>query len=77
MNAMVAEEILEEGVEAVYKNLGPAKAVKFFQIMGLTKGDSVAELEQKTESMSRDEVVELIKKVRRERSELWKKIGLI
>ncbi|MFH0773921.1 MAG: hypothetical protein V2A53_00290 [bacterium] len=77
MNAMIAEEILEEGVETLYENLGPIKAIKFFQMIGLNKGNSVAELEQKTEAMSRKEVIELIKKVRQEKKGIWEKIGLI
>jgi len=77
MNTMIAEEILEEGVETIYKNLGSIKAIKFFQMMGLNKGNSVAELEQKTKAMSKEEVIGLIKKIRQEKKGLWEKIGLI
>lgn len=77
MNTMIAEEILEEGVETLYENLGPIKTIKFFQMIGLNKGNSVAELEQKTEKMSRKEVIGLIEKTRKEKEEIWRKIGLI
>ncbi|MBI2134968.1 hypothetical protein HYU09_03180 [Candidatus Woesearchaeota archaeon] len=52
----------EEGVEAVFKKLGPVKAIKFFQRMGVGGGDSVKEIERITEKMSREELIELMKK---------------
>ena len=54
--------LIEEGVEAVFKKLGTAKAIKFFQSMGINKGDSVKEIENITEKMTREEVIELMKK---------------
>ena len=40
--------MIEEGVEAVFKKLCPGKAIRFFQSMGLNKGDSVKEMENKS-----------------------------
>ena len=53
-----------ESVEAVFKKLGPAKAIKFFQSLGISKGDSLKEIESKTEKMSKEEIMEGIKKKR-------------
>lgn len=77
MNSIIAKEILEEGIDILYETLGPIKAVKFFQIIGKPKGDSIAELEQKTESMSKEEVLGLVEKTRKEKEQLWKKLGLV
>lgn len=54
--------LIEEGIEAVFKKLGTVKAIKFFQSMGINKGDSVKEIESITEKMTREEVIELMKK---------------
>ncbi|MBS3113922.1 hypothetical protein J4448_02375 [Candidatus Woesearchaeota archaeon] len=54
-----------EGVEAVFKRLGPGKAIKFFQSMGLSKGDSVKEIESITEKMSKEDIMKGIRKSRR------------
>ncbi len=53
--------LIKEGVEAVFKKLGPIKAIKFFQNMGICHGDSVKEIESITEKMSREEVIALMK----------------
>ena len=57
--------LIEEGVEAVFKKLGTAKAIKFFQSMGINKGDSVKEIESITEKFSRKEALERLKKYRK------------
>ena len=57
--------LIEEGVEAVFKKLGPVKAIKFFQSMGINKGDSVKEIESITEKMTREEVIELMEKTKK------------
>ncbi len=56
--------MIEEGVEAVFKKLGPGKAINFFQSMGLSKGDSVKEIESITEKMTKEQVIEMIKKTK-------------
>ena len=57
--------LIEEGVEAVFKKLGTVKAIKFFQSMGINKGDSVKELKNVTSKLSREEVIKLMKKARK------------
>ena len=56
--------MIEQGVEAVFKKLGPSKAIKFFQSMGLSKGDSVKEIESITEKMNKEQVIEMIKRAK-------------
>ena len=62
MEANLEQSMIEDGVEAVFRRLGPSKAVKFFQSMGINKGDSVKEIESMTENMSKEQVIEMIKK---------------
>lgn len=57
--------MVEEKAEAVFKKLGTIKAIKFFQSMGIGKGDSVEEIESITEKMTREEVIKLIKKTKK------------
>jgi len=59
------KKVIVEGVEAVFKRLGPGKAIKFFQSMGLSKGDSVKEIESITEKMSKEDIMKGIRKSRR------------
>ena len=49
----------------IFKELGPVKTIEFFQRLGINKGDSVKEIESITEKMSREEVIELMKKASR------------
>jgi len=74
---MLAEEILKEGIETLYSRLGTLKALKFLQLIGATKGDSVKEIEQKTEKMSREGIFKLIASVKKNNPDLWKKVGLL
>jgi len=53
-----------ESVEEVFKKLGPVKAIKFFQSLGINKGDSVKEIESITEKLGKDEVLHGIRKAR-------------
>ena len=66
METKLEQSMIEDGVEAVFKRLGPSKAVKFFQSMGLNKGDSVKEIESITEKMSKEQVIDMIKKTSRQ-----------
>jgi len=52
-------------IEAVFKKLGPVKAIKFFQSRGINKGDSVKEIESITEKFSRKEALERLKKFKK------------
>ena len=65
MKTKLKTSMIEEGVEAVFKKLGTSKAIKFFQSMGISKGDSVKEIESVTEKMTKEQVIEMIKKVER------------
>ena len=65
METRLETSMIEEGVEAVFKKLGPSKAIKFFQSMGLSKGDSVKEIESVTETMTKEQVIEMLRKTRK------------
>jgi len=57
--------LLERGIAALYKELGPVEAVKFLQKLGISRGDSVKEIESITEKFSRKEALERLKKYRK------------
>ena len=61
MEARQETSMIEEGVEAVFKKLGPGRAIKFFQNMGMSRGDSVKEIESVTEKMTKGQVIEMLK----------------
>ena len=77
MKEILAEEILKEGIETLYSKLGTLKTLKFLQLIGASKGDSVKEIENQTEKMSEEEVHSLINDVKKNNSVLWKKVGLL
>ena len=56
--------LLERGISVLYKELGPIEAVKFLQKLGISKGDSVKEIESITEKFSRKEALERLRKYR-------------
>jgi hypothetical protein len=56
--------------------LGAIKTIKFFQLVGVTRGDTLKEIEEKTERMSKEEVLRLIQETKGERRYLWDKIGV-
>ena len=64
METRLETSMIEDGVEAVFKKLGPSKAIKFFQSMGISKGDSVKEIESVTEKMTKEQVIEMIKRTK-------------
>jgi len=57
--------LLEKGVRILFKGLGPAKTIEFFQEMGINKGDSLKEIEIITEKLSKKEVLYGIRKARK------------
>ena len=77
MKETLAEEILKEGIETLYSKLGTLKTLKFLQLIGASKGDSVEEIETKTEQMSDKESRILINNAKKNNSSLWKKVGLV
>lgn len=50
--------LVKKGIAALFKKLGPSKAVKFLQKLGISRGDSVKEIESITEKFSRKEALE-------------------
>lgn len=49
--------VLKEGIEVLFKELGPVKTIEFFQKLGINKGDSLKEIESITEKLSKEEVL--------------------
>lgn len=74
----LAEDIIEEGMDVLFGNLGPIKATKFLQVLSVPKGDAVKEIEEKTEGISKEKALELmINKAKAQNSQLWEKLRLI
>ena len=69
--------LLEEGLDALIKEMGIINAIKFIQLLSLGKGDSVREIEDKTEKMNRKEALAFIKKLRMKNAKVWKEFGLL
>ena len=57
--------VIEEGMKVLFKELGPVKTIKFFQSLGINKGDSVKEIESITEKLSKEQVLSAIRKARK------------
>jgi hypothetical protein len=76
MNPELVEDVIKEGVESLCSKLGVVKTVKFLQLVGVSRGDTVKEIEEKTEKMSKEEALQFIESVKKEKKELWKKMGL-
>jgi len=64
MKSDMHHSLVEKGIEALFKELGPVKTIEFFQRLGINKGDSVKEIESITERMSKEEIMSGIKKSR-------------
>lgn len=77
MNNVLVDEILKEGIEALYSKLGTFKTLKFLQLVGAGHGDSVREIEDKTRAMSIEDILNLVETVKRNNSKLWRKMGLL
>ena len=76
MNPELVEDVIKEGVESLCSKLGVVKTVKFLQLIGVSRGDTVKEIEEKTEKMSKEEALQFIERIKKEKKELWKKMGL-
>jgi hypothetical protein len=66
MNMKTEEKLIEEGVHVLYDELGAAKTIKFFQLVGVPRGDTLKEIETITEKFSREEALALVKKAGQE-----------
>lgn len=58
------EPLVEKGIAALFKELGPVETIEFFQRLGVRKGDSVKEIESITEKMSKEDIMNGIRKAR-------------
>ena len=65
METEMHHPLVEKGIAAVFKELGPVETIEFFQRLGINGGDSIKEIEAITEKMSKEEVMEGIKKSRK------------
>ena len=54
--------LVEKGIAALFKELGPVETIEFFQRLGVRKGDSVKEIESITEKMSKEDIMKGIRK---------------
>ncbi len=63
--ASLQTSLLEKGIAALYKELGPNQTIKFLQSLGINRGDSVKEIESITQKFSRKEALERLKKVKK------------
>ena len=46
----------------MYQEFGPMKTIKFFQIVGVSRGDTLKEIEEITKKLSKKQVLDLVKK---------------
>lgn len=58
------EKLIQKGVMTLYKELGVENAVRFLQLIGVSRGDYVKEHRAKYQSISVDELVKKIKERR-------------
>ena len=63
--ASLQTQLMEKGIAVLYRKLGPVQTIKFFQSLGINKGDSVKEIEGITEKFSRKEALERLKKYKK------------
>ena len=62
---MTHETIVEEGVHVLYEELGPEKTIRFFQLVGVQRGDTLKEIEEITRNLSKQDAINLVRKVKR------------
>lgn len=55
------EKLIQKGVMALYKELGVENAVRFLQLIGVSRGDYVKEHKARYQGASVDELVKRIK----------------
>lgn len=77
MNRVIANEVLTEGIDSLYEKLGPIKTIKFFQLIGASKGDSVSMLRKQRDKMNKKEILKLITETRKKKENLWRQINLL
>ena len=62
--------LLEEGLEVLYKKLGVVKATQFVHLLSLGSGDSVKEIEAKTEKMNKAQALSFLSKIRKRNAKI-------
>ena len=62
MKQEIKENIIEEGIHVLYRKMGASKAIKFFQLVGINKGDTLKEIEAITQKLSREQSLRLVRK---------------
>ncbi len=65
------ENIIDEGFGVLKEHLGIAKTAIFLEMIGKGQGDSLEEIESKTEEFSKEDALKFIEKCKREKKELW------
>ncbi|MBI4451370.1 hypothetical protein HY642_05320 [Candidatus Woesearchaeota archaeon] len=61
------EQLVMQGVHAVYEELGPSKTLRFFRLFGQRRGDTLRDLERITEKFSKQEALDAVRKGRKTR----------
>lgn len=56
------DEIVRRGVKILYEEFGPGETIRFFQALGLNRGNTLEEIEALTSKMSRKQALELVRK---------------
>ena len=59
------DEIVRRGVKILYEEFGPGETIRFFQALGLNRGNALEEIEALTSKMSRKQALELVRKAGR------------
>ncbi len=58
---MKNEELVRRGIAAVFARLGPVDSIRFFQSIGIQRGDTLKEIEGITQRFTRKEALELVR----------------
>ncbi len=61
MKKELKENLVKRGVQTLYREFGPVKTVKFFQLVGINKGDTLREIEEITKKMTKKEALAFVR----------------
>ncbi|HIH17211.1 MAG TPA: hypothetical protein HA282_05135 [Nanoarchaeota archaeon] len=64
MKAELKEDLIGEEIRKLYKEFGPVRTIKFFKLLGISKGDTLREIEEQTARLSKKEAIRLVKRVK-------------
>jgi len=62
MKNELKDRLVEEGIHTLYQEFGPMKTIKFFQMVGVSRGDTLKEIEEITKKFSKKQALDLVKK---------------